>query len=247
MKIILKGGNDFLYIKYMRKLEFLEKARNTHGYKYNYLNLSEKITLNDRIDIEYNGEIYNQSISKHLMGRCPEKSIKRKTTEDFILEAKETWKDKYDYSLTEYVRALNNIKIIYNGIVYEQRASSHLLGLAPEFRSNEESLLRDKVNHYDKEGINDIKEFLDKYQVEYEMNKNLDNNIFQFYLPNRRTIIEYLSKEHYLIKDIDKIKKDYYEDNYIDSIRIRYNQFDDIYKILWENLKNVIILNNKSN
>ncbi len=231
----------------MKRLEFLEKARNTHGYKYNYLNLSDKVTLTDRIDIEYDGEIYTQSISKHLMGRCPEKSIKRKTAEDFILEAKEIWKDKYDYSLTEYTGALNNIKIVYNGIVYEQRASSHLLGLAPEFRSNEESLLRDKVNQYDKEGINDIKEFLDKYQIEYEMNKNLDNNIFQFYLPNRRTIIEYLSKEHYLIKDIDKIKKDYYEDNYIDSIRIRYNQFNDIYKILWENLKSVIILNNKSN
>jgi hypothetical protein len=220
----------------MRKLEFLEKARNTHGYKYNYLNLSDKVTLNDKIDIEYNGEIYIQSISKHLMGRCPEKSTKRKTTEDFILEAKEIWKDKYDYSLTEYTGALNNIKIIYNGIVYEQRATSHLLGLAPEFRSNEESLLRDKVNQSDKEGIKEIKEFLDKYQIDYEMNKNLDNNIFQFYVPNKRTIIEYLSKKHYLIKDMDKIKKDYCEDNYIDSIRIRYNQFDDIYKILWDNL-----------
>lgn len=231
----------------MKKLEFLEKARNTHGYKYNYLNLSDKVTLNDRIEIEYNGEIYSQSISKHLMGRCPEKSIKRKTTEYFILEAKEIWKDKYDYSLTEYTGALNNIKIVYNGIVYEQRASSHLLGLAPEFRSNEESLLRDKVNQYDKVGINDIKEFLDKYQIEYEMNKNLDNNLFQFYVPNKRTIIEYLSKEHYLIKDIDKMKKDYCEDNYIDSIRIRYNQFDDIYTILWENLKSIIVTNNKTN
>lgn len=231
----------------MKKLEFLEKARNTHGYKYNYLNLSDKITLNDRIDIEYNGEIYSQSISKHLMGRCPEKTVKRKTTEDFILEAKEIWKDKYDYSLTEYTGALNNIKIIYNGVVYEQRASSHLLGLAPEFRSNEESLLRDRINQSDKKGVNEIIEFLDKYQIEYEINKNLDNNIFQFYIPNKRTIIEYLSKEHYLIKDIDKIKKDYCEDNYIDSIRIRYNQFDDIYQILWENLKNVIVLNNKSN
>lgn len=220
----------------MRRLEFLEKARNTHGYKYNYLNLSEKITLNDRIEIEYNGEIYTQSISKHLMGRCPEKTVKRKTTEDFILESKEIWKDKYDYSLTEYTGALNNIKIVYNGIVYEQRASSHLLGLAPEFRNNEESLLRDKINQSDKKGINDIRDFLDKYQIKYEENKNLDNNIFQFYLSNIRTTIEYLSKEHYLIKDIDKMKKYYCEDNYIDSIRIRFNQFDDIYRILWENL-----------
>jgi very-short-patch-repair endonuclease len=231
----------------MRKLEFLEKARNTHGYKYNYLNLSDKVTLNDRIEIEYNGEVYSQSISKHLMGRCPEKAVKRKTTEDFILEAKKIWNDKYDYSLTEYTGALNNIKIIYNGVVYEQRASSHLLGLAPEFRSNEESILRDKVNKSDKEGVSDIKEFLEKYQIEYEVNKSLDNNIFQFYLPSKRTVIEYLSKEHYLIKELDKKKEDYCEDNYIDLIRINYNQFDDIYRILWENLKNIVILNNKSN
>ena len=224
----------------MKRLEFLEKARNTHGYKYNYLNLSEKVTLNDRIEIEYNGEIYTQSISKHLMGRCPEKTVKRKTTEDFILEAKEIWKDKYDYSLTEYTGALNNVKIVYNGIVYEQRASSHLLGLAPEFRSNEESLLRDKVNQSDKEGINDIKNFLDKYQIEYEIDKNLDNIIFQFYLPNKIIIIEYLSKDHYLIKELDKTKEDYCEDNYINLIRIRYDQIDDIYKILYDNLKNHI-------
>ena len=101
----------------MRKLEFLEKARNTHGYKYNYLNLSDKVTLNDRIEIEYNGDIYTQSISKHLMGRCPEKSIKRKTAEDFILEAKEIWKDKYDYSLVEYKDCKSNcIYIITNRI-----------------------------------------------------------------------------------------------------------------------------------
>ena len=224
----------------MRKLEFLEKARNTHGYKYNYLNLSDKVTLNDRIEIEYNGEVYIQSISKHLMGRCPEKTVKRKTTEDFISESKQIWRDKYDYSLTEYTGALNNIKIVYNGVVYEQRASSHLLGLAPEFRSNEESLLRDKVYLSDKEGINDIKEFLEKYNVEYELDKNLDNNIFQFYLPNKRMVVEYLSKEHYLIKDLDKKKEDYCEDNYIDLIRINYNQFDDIYTILWENLSDYI-------
>jgi hypothetical protein len=224
----------------MRRLEFLEKARNTHGYKYNYLNLSEKVTLNDKIEIEYNGEIYTQSISKHLMGRCPEKGVKRKTTEDFILESKEIWKDKYDYSLTEYTGALNNIKIVYNGIIYDQRASSHLLGLAPEFRNNKESLLRDKINKSDKEGINNIKDFLDKYKIEYEMNKILNNNLFQFYLPTIRTIIEYLSKDHYLIKEIDKIKNDYCEDNYISLIKIRYDQIDDIYHILYENLKNLI-------
>ena len=231
----------------MKRFEFLEKARNIHGYKYNYLNLSHKVTLNDRIEIEYKGEVYTQSISKHLMGRCPEKAVKRKTTEDFILEAKNIWSDKYDYSLTEYTGALNNIKIIYNGIVYEQRASSHLLGLAPEFRNNEESILRDKVYQSDIIGINEIREFLIKYKIEFEESKSLDNIIFQFYLTSIRTVVEYSSKEHYLIKDIDKIKEDYCEDNYIDLIRINYNQFDEIYRILWENLKNIIVINNKPN
>lgn len=231
----------------MKKLEFLEKARNTHGYKYNYPNLSDKVTLNDRVEIEYNGEVYIQSISKHLMGRCPEKATKKKTTEEFILESKSIWGDKYDYSITEYKGALNNIKVIYNGIVYEQRASSHLLGLAPEFRSNDDSLLRDKIYKSDYKGIKEIKEFLIKYKIEFIENKNLDNIIFQFYLPSIRYTIEYSSKEHYLIRDLDKLKEEYCEDNYINLVKIKYDQFDDIYQILWESLKNIIVLNNKIN
>lgn len=224
----------------MRRLEFLEKARNIHGYKYNYLNLSSKITLNDKIEVEYNGEIYNQSVSKHLMGRCPEKNIKRKTTEQFILEAKQIWGDKYDYSLTEYTGALNNIKVIYNGIVYEQRASSHLQGLSAEFRSNEHSQLMDRISKSDRIGKNEIKEFLEKYKIDYEVDKNLDNNIFQFYIPSKRMVIEYIGTEHYLISDIDINKEEYCEDNYIDLIRIKYDQIDNIYKILWDNFKTFI-------
>lgn len=231
----------------MKRFEFLEKARNIHGYKYNYLNLSSKVTLNDKVEIEYKGEVYTQSVSKHLMGRCPEKAVKKKTTEDFILDSKIIWGDKYDYSLVNYTGALNTVKIIYNGIVYEQRASSHLLGLAPEFRNNEESILRNKIHQSDIIGINEVKEFLEKYKIEYEENKNLDNILFQFYLSKNRIVIEYLSREHYLIKDIDKLKENYCEDNYIDLIIIKYNQFDDIYQILWNNLKNIIVANNKFN
>ena len=224
----------------MRRLEFLEKARNIHGYKYNYLNLSGKITLNDKIEVEYNGEIYNQSVSKHLMGICTEKNIKRKTTEEFILEAKHIWGDKYDYSLTEYTGALNNIKVIYNGIVYEQRASSHLQGLSAEFRSNEHSQLMDRISKSDRIGKNEIKEFLEKYKIDYEVDKNLDNNIFQFYIPSKRMVIEYIGTEHYLISDIDINKEEYCEDNYIDLIRIKYDQIDNIYQILWDNFKTFI-------
>ena len=224
----------------MKKIEFLEKARNIHGYKYNYLNLPHKLTLIDKIDIEYKGEIYKQTISKHLMGRCPEKTVKKKTTEDFIKESKLIWSDKYDYSLVEYTGALNNIKIIYNGIVYEQRASSHLLGLAPEFRNNEESLLREKVYLSDIVGIKEIKDFLIKYKIIFEENKNLDNLIFQFYIPNRRVVIEFFSRKHSLTKELDRKKENYCEDNYIDLLIIDHKQHNDIFHILYENLKNLI-------
>ena len=42
----------------MTKYEFLEKARQKHGYKYHYPNLSDKILSTDDIDIIYNGVLY---------------------------------------------------------------------------------------------------------------------------------------------------------------------------------------------
>jgi very-short-patch-repair endonuclease len=120
----------------MTNYEFLKKAREVHGYKYQYPLLPNKITLNDRVDVLYNDTLYDQSVSKHLMGRSPEKNIPRKTTDEFIEEAKSIWGDRYDYSLVEYNGALKKVKIIYDGIIFEQEAVSHLQGLSPEFKMN---------------------------------------------------------------------------------------------------------------
>jgi very-short-patch-repair endonuclease len=224
----------------MDRLKFLEKARNLYGYKYDYIDLPYKIKVSDTIKVKFDDVIYYQKVVKHLNGKCPEKTIYKKTTEEFILESKKVWGDKYDYSVTKYEGALNNIKVIYMGIIYEQRASSHLAGLAPEFRSNDESILRDKVYVANKEGIIEISSFLNKYEVKYEENKNFNNIIFQFYIPDKRTIIEYVGRENHLIKELDKRKDNYCEENYIDVIKIKYDQIDDIYKILYDNLKNFI-------
>jgi len=56
---------------------------------------------------------------------------RRKTTEQFIKEAKNKWGDKYDYSITIYTTRKNKIKVIYDGIVYEQLPSNHMI-YAPE-------------------------------------------------------------------------------------------------------------------
>lgn len=233
----------------MKKIEFLERARNTHGYKYNYLNLGDKITLNEKIEIEFNNQIFIQSVNKHLLGRCPEKKVSKKTTEEFIIECKKVWGDKYDYSLVEYTGALSSIKIIYDGIVYHQRAKSHLEGMAPEFRKNEDSILRDFIKKSDFYGEIEIENFLNKYELKYT--KNYLN--FDFYLPKIRYVIEFDGRQHfepisdfggtntfYKLKKIDDDKNRYCEDNFINIIRIKYDQLDDLYMILWNNLKNYI-------
>jgi hypothetical protein len=65
-----------------------------------------------------------------------------------------------------------------------------------------------------------------------------------------RICIEFDGKQHYepmsffggvdsfnKLKINDKIKNDYCEENYMNLIRIKYDQIDDIYQILWDSLK----------
>jgi len=237
----------------MKRIEFLERAREVHGYKYVYPSLNEKVILSDKIDVEYNGVRYNQTVVKHLMGRCPEKISTRHSTEDFISKAIKVWGDKYDYSLVDYKNALEPVKILHRGIVYEQRPTSHLEGMAPEFRKNEESMIRDLMEQNDFKGIREIKDFLRKFKIEFLQNHILDRIEFDFYLPSIRVCIEFDGIYHYQpieelggLKTYDrvrleeKIKSDYCEDNYIDLVKIRYDQIDNIYMILWSSLKNKI-------
>ena len=127
----------------MTREEFLEKARDKHGYKYEYPNLSEKVLSSDSIDILYKGVLYKQKVVKHiLLGRCPEKNTPIKTTEQFIKEAKEIWGDKYDYSLANYKGATKPLKVIFEGIIFEQIASSHLRGMAPELNMNRDWFIK---------------------------------------------------------------------------------------------------------
>ena len=113
----------------MDKTTFLEKAHNIHGYKYTYIGLSNKIVQKDYIKLEYNGEQYNQKVSKHLIGQRPEKKSIKKTTENFIESSIEIWGNKYDYSLVNYINSQTKVKIICpeHG-EFEQLPASHLYG-----------------------------------------------------------------------------------------------------------------------
>jgi len=286
----------------MNKEIFLEKAKQIHGYKYKYIELSEKITLKSKIKVQYGDTTYIQTANKHLLGKCPEKTTLKKTREEFIKESKYIWKDRFDYSNMEYKNSLSKIRIFDNnqGRFVEQIASLHLQGHEPnyygaDFFIIESNLISDFAYSYEncnyinkttsvkincpKHGdfqvkpiehilyglkckkcdestfTKKIKSILKRnnlnhlQQHKFEECKNNYQLPFDFYIPSKRTCIEFDGIQHFQpiehfggikayeqLKQNDKIKNDYCEENYINLIRIRYDQIDKIEEILRRNL-----------
>jgi hypothetical protein len=145
--------------------KFIEESKLVHGDKYDY-SLVDYKNNRSKVKIIYNGVIYEQSPQKHLMGSCPEESNQLMTTEDFIKRSIKIHNDKYDYSLVDYKGYGKEVKIVYNGVIYNQLASTHLSGYKPELRnirkSKEEFLEESNKIHNNK---------YDYTLVEYKNNK----------------------------------------------------------------------------
>ena len=180
------------------------------------------------------------------LNRAPEniKLAVRKTTEQFIKEANEVHDFKFSYEKTNYIK--NQIKVIITCPIhgdFTQNPLSHLQGNGCSSCSESKG---EKV----------ISKYLDKNEISYYRQhkfhdcKNIFQLPFDFYLPKYRMIIEFDGKQHYepvehfggveayeRLKLNDKIKNDYCEENFIDLIRIRYDQIDRIYDILNESLR----------
>ena len=124
------------------KEEFIQKAKEIHGNKYdysqvNYINSQTKITLKCNIC----ENTFEQLANGHLQGRgCKQCACKligdksRKTNDQFILEAENIHKDEnnipiYDYSMVEYKTCHKKVIIIckIHG-QFEQCPSHHLSG-----------------------------------------------------------------------------------------------------------------------
>lgn len=116
--------------------EFIADARKVHGGKYDYSKSiyktsKEKVVITCKIHGDF-----KMTPNDHLKGcGCPAckterlADLKRLTKEVFVERARCVHKDKYDYSLVNYVNSATKIAIIcpIHG-VFEQRPSSHLAG-----------------------------------------------------------------------------------------------------------------------
>lgn len=284
--------------------EFIKEAKAVWGDKYDY-SLVEYKNSKKLVKIIFKNKIYFQKPTQHLLGyRCERDSIKNQ--DDFLRKCIERHGNKYDYSLVEYKGSQNKVKIIFNGVIYEQKAGAHLwskglvenvikkrtteefIEIANDIHSNKYNY--DKVdyinnNNYviincpyhgdfkqsprshlsgagcpncqESKGEKKIKKFLDRYNIKYTRQKKFDKCVsnngrklpYDFWIPSMNICIEFDGIQHFKPVDIfggnesyqkqlenDQIKNKYCEENYINILRIRYDQYNQTWDILWSNL-----------
>ena len=117
--------------------DFVNKAIEKHGDKYdyskvNYINALEKVVIICKEHGEVEQTPSDHLTSKYGCNKCSilfRSEIRKKTTEDFINEAKEIYGDLYDYTKSVYTGCENKLIIIckIHG-EFEQQPNNHLYG-----------------------------------------------------------------------------------------------------------------------
>ena len=189
--------------------EFIEKAKEIHGEKYDY---SKVKYIDNRTKVciicPEHGEFW-QTPNSHLNGNgcfdCSyvERGLKRNsTTEEFIEKARKVHGDKYDYSKVKYVNAKTKVCIICpeHG-EFLQTPNSHLSG---------QGCSKCKQSKME----NEISLFLKQNNIIFEQQKRfnwLGKQSLDFYLPDYNAAIECQGKQHFESRDrfggIDGLKE----------------------------------------
>lgn len=248
-----KGCAKCVWDRQKNKTEnFIERSRKIHGEKYDYSLVNyERVDKKIKIICPIHG-VFEQTPNSHLVGQgCVKCShdAKRRTTKQFIEEARKVHGDKYEYSLVDYRQSFEKIKIICptHG-VFEQAPHHHLEGRGCPLCSSSQ-------------GEEAISRILDKYNIEYSTQYKvlLSLTLFgrneelrvDFYLPKQNVIIEFNGIQHYKEvkhfhekdngfekqKDRDKKLKRWCKDNGVKLLIIKYTQKDKIEKILKQHIK----------
>jgi hypothetical protein len=208
--------------------EFIERSKKIHGDKYDYSKV-EYLSIDKKVIIIMDNVEYLQTPNQHLIGRCPENTkTKKLTTEEFISKSKEIHGDKYDYSLVDFKNVRGKIKIIYNGLIYEQLGYLHLEGKAP--RGTEDKISKGEyfISCF---LINNNIKYINQHW--YSDCRNILPLPFDFYLPDYNILIEYDGRQHFESVDLfggqegferrklnDEIKNKYCIKNGIPLLRI---------------------------
>ena len=130
-----------------KKDDFIERARRIHGNKFDYSNVEfEKLSDKIQIICPKHG-LFWQKASAHLYGTgCPRCRYEKIDTGIFIKRASEKHNGKYDYSLVEYHRSDEKVRILcpIHG-EFLQTPNKHLLGQGCPKCRNEQTSQRCKA------------------------------------------------------------------------------------------------------
>ena len=178
--------------------EFIKKAIEIHGDKYDYSKVEYVVAIeNVTIICKIHGDFY-QTPNSHLCGcgcnKCGIEFVansKRKNTDEFITEAKLKHGDKYDYSLVEYISCIENVTILCNiHGKFLQNPSVHLQGFGCSSCVNKtEGKLLEKIKIVYPTVVTQFKQ---------EWCKNKRKLPFDFCIPEHKIIIELDGKQHFI-------------------------------------------------
>lgn len=217
----------------LNNTELIDVFKKIHGDKYEYSSvLYKNNSTKVKIICPKHGE-FEQTPNSHKSGSgCIKCAGLNKLDAGLVVKQfKSVHKNKYNYSLVEYINAHTKVKIICpkHG-EFEQTPNNHKNGNGcPACKESS--------------GEREIRNWLINNNINFEVQKKFDgcknfNYLpFDFYLPEYNICIEYNGLQHYksieyfggedgLIqrKKNDKIKSEYCENNNIRLIIIKYNE-----------------------
>jgi len=218
----------------LSKDEFLKRAKEVHGDKYDYTQVDYKNNSDPITIICPEHGPFPQQPWVHLSGSgCPKCVGRNKTTSEYIEQVKKIFGNKYDYSKVQYKDAKTRIDIICpkHGDFFPT-ANQHLNGVGCPVcnESKGERLIDNILTKHNVERVRQ-KRFLDCTNKPTK-GKQCVTLPFDFYLPNLNTIIEFDGQQHFKpvwgednfkkLQRLDKIRNQYCKKNGIKLIRIPY-------------------------
>jgi very-short-patch-repair endonuclease len=220
--------------------EFIEKAKEIHGDKYDYSKV-EYVKSNEKVIIicKKHGE-FLQSPANHLQGNgcitCVDRGCaQRYDNDEFIKVAKETHCDKYDYSKVEYINSQTKVIIICKEHgEFNQLPSSHIRGAgcpvcSGVYKKNTigfieiaKEIHEDKYNYSKVEYVNSKEKIIIICKEHGEFNQTPDSHLQGCGCNNCASVIKksiHLSNKEEFIEKAKEIHEDKYDYSNVEYIK----------------------------
>ena len=210
--------------------EFIERAKEIHGDKYDYSKVEYTGALSKVCIIcPIHGEFW-QEASSHIKKKngCPLCNGRIKNTTRFIERAKEIHGDKYDYSKVEYINSTSKICIIcpIHGEFWQE--PRHHLNSKNGCPICKESKLEREIN-----------DFLKENNILFERQKHFDwlgRQSLDFYLPDYNMAIECQGEQHFMVRDYFNNEKELQKQINRDNKKLNLCNLNNIKLIYYSNL-----------